>query len=216
MNAAFGTIDDMGRGDPRGPEAMAQHRRRYVVAEIQASQTATGGVNHKWREMERKNDAWAVKVNGRSSSDGQNDYAYPIITLDGTALANNAIVAVQAIYTEEGQLKYLAISTPPSGVFPAKVAAASVLLANQRWSYQITQSTLDSQGIMVPAGTTWTAYNLVEEVTDPPFPALVGVGSGRPQTVTRNPIREGVGVMAAFDPTGIVYFAMPNGYSYTC
>jgi hypothetical protein len=217
INAAFGSIDEGERGDPRGPEAIAGNRRRYVVAEIQATQTQAGGVLHKWREMERKNNAWAVKPNGRSSSDGQADYAYPIITLDGTALAASAVVAVSPIYTEEGKLQYLAISTPPGGTFPAKVETASILTANKRWAYQVTEQTLGTDGVMIAGSTTWTAYNLCEEVDDPPFPGLVGVGSGRPQIVTRNPIRQGVGVMAAFDAAnGTVFFAMPNGYSYSC
>lgn len=104
--------------------------------------------------------------------------------------------------------------------YPAIIVSSTTLVANTRWSYSIAEATVNTgTGVwsVLPSGRSGTAYNGAENNADGPT-GLIGVGQDRGPTssVTRNPIKTLTVVDVALDANGVLYFSMPNGYSFVC
>lgn len=222
LNEAFEAIDQLRKAtDQKLEEQMA--RRRVILAQI----TAKNGDEYAWQEVERTSaTTYAVRPNGRSSAEGANQYANPIVGLGTVNLAVGDNIAITASYTSTGSLFYVPLAVASSGGGGADdfwSIANSTSIGNNRWRYDLSfaEWISSSNDFLVAVSPTRVGYNTVEWAVDS---ASYGVGfipAAIPSQVIRQPIKNGTIVRASKinprDPFNFdLGFTVPNGYRIVC
>lgn len=176
-------------------------------------------------------NVWAQVEGGRTSSDGQSDFAYPAV---GSTLAAGKIVMLfpmnrdsSTISTnpnvKNGTLVFHALETGASSSTRVGRIMSSTSAGQGNWEYTLKDAKATVSGSTV----SWTynasspdfkAYNGAEAPAD--SPTTYGVGmvpnlTPAPQ-MNRKQIRTGVVVTCILDEGGKWVFSVPNGYEVIC
>lgn len=214
LNEAFEAIDAL-RRETDGKIADQAGRRRTILARV----TGKNGDNYKWEEVERTTGTtFATRQGGRNSTEGADDYAYPLVPFGSVTLAIGDSVAIVSGYDASGKLFYVPISAGGSGGLAVIVTGASQSGVGQ-WQYTVKEA-IRSGGLWVekPQATALTARNGAENPID--GGGVYGVGSlivGNIIVVpARQPIRIGTVVLVTQSSDGVLVFSVPNGYRIEC
>lgn len=215
LNEAFEAIDQLRKAtDQKLEEQLA--RRRIVLARITGKQ----GDDYSWEEIERTTGTtYAVRPNGRTSAEGSNQYANPIVGLGQVTLAIGDNVSIASAYSSTGQLYYVPLAVAGGGGAIPAIVLGSSQIGNQQWSYSCKEA-IRSGGFWIqkPNAQTFTALNGAENVPD--ASGVYGVGSRIIGNLLllpeRQPIQNGVTVMVSTSSDGIRFFSVPNGYRIEC
>lgn len=215
LNEAFEAIDQLRKAtDQKLEEQMA--RRRIVLARITGKQ----GDDYSWEEIERTTGTtYAVRLNGRTSAEGSNQYANPIVGLGQVTLAIGDNVSIASAYSSTGQLYYVPLAVAGGGgAIPAIILGSSAEGSGQ-WLYSCKEAI--RQGgfwIQKPNAQTFSARNGAENVPD--ASGVYGVGSRIIGNLLllpeRQPIQNNVVVMVSTSSDGVRFFSVPNGYRIEC
>lgn len=222
LNEAFEAIDQLRKQTDQKLEEQLG-RRRIVLARITGKQ----GDDYSWEEIERTSaTTYAVRPNGRTSVEGGNAYANPIVGLGSVSFAVGDNIAIVASYTASGTLFYVPLAVASSGGGGADdfwSIANSVSLGNNRWRYDLSfaEWISASNDFLVAVSPTRSGYNTAEWAVDS---ASYGVGfipAAIPSQVIRQPIKNGTIVKASRinprDPFNFdLGFTVPNGYRIVC
>jgi hypothetical protein len=158
-----------------------------------------------------------LMTNGKTSSDGTDEFAYPAL---GANLTAGEIVMLVPVYSKDGKLVHKVVRDSVNSSFPAVVQGASVLNVNRQWKYtvkKVTISELPAQAYVGTYGNSFSAYNGPEWNTD--GAGIYGVGmetSSTTATFIRKPIKTGTVVVCTVDLNGVAVFSIPNGYRVNC
>lgn len=220
MNSLFefkAAVESFG---PSGSKNAGKTSNPFVVKVLARNGTTSA---YKWEEAIWNGSDFQSLANGRRSSNGTDDYAFPLISKD--ALATNSYVVVMASVSKEASISRpichpMVSTTTASPVFSAKISSSTQIgTAPLRWRYTWQEMFINSTGTGWTTGTrTGQALNGAEWTTnDGPLVYGVGmeVGTSTTPTLTRKPIRTDVIVMVS-EYGGQYWFSMPNGYKVVC
>ena len=228
LNEAFGYID-LERGSDEMPGMPATDPKLpLVVASITGRDTGTIG-NHSWKEIAWSGSQWTDVDGGRSSTVGENAFAYPARTIAGTELATGSQVTLVPKRTSAGAAYYLALSPPETPTRMVRINGVNqVIIANRMWSYNVRVVNWDPSAI---GGPQWVqvqepypqvAFNGCENAIDDASALSIGVGTVLPVVgsqsglANRMPIKTGTVVLARQKSTSTFEFSIPNGYRFEC
>lgn len=226
LNEAFEAIDQLRKAtDQKLEEQLA--RRRIVLAKITGSSTG----RYSWVEIEKTaGTTFQDRDKGRSSTEGSDPFANPVVPLGGVTLSTNDRLAIASAYDSTGKLYYVPLALAGGGGGGGGGIPARVLdfqeESPQKWRYTLREVYQSTPGIWfdVTNEPDFIAYNGAENTVDGPIPGTIfssyGVGSEVQDGVAvppeRRPIRLNTVVMVGTDRNGGKFFSMPNGYRIRC
>jgi hypothetical protein len=214
LNEAFDAIDQL-RKETDQKLADQMGRRRIVLARITGKQ----GDEYSWQEIERTGTTFALRANGRTSTENGNAYANPVVGLATVTLAIGDNVAIASAYSSTGSLFYVPIAVAGGGGAIPAIILGSTSQGSGQWLYNCKEAIRSgSFWVQKPEADTFSARNGAENVPD--ASGVYGVGSriigNILQTPTRQPIQNGIVVMVATSADGVRFFSVPNGYQIEC
>lgn len=228
LNSAFEKIDDINRSTD-ATSTQSRLAGDVLIGTIIAEQQGTG----KFSFIEVVRDSTAgtsgyssVQNNGlptsRTSSNGVDDYAYPVLATAGITPVVGSTYLLLAQYTTGGQLYYAPV-TFGSGLGQGSFASivSSVSAGSNRWLYTVATAQWNSlnNDWLVSGFNQFSAYNSCEWAVDSTSYGVGFIPAGNPSQVIRQPIKAGTVVTvekASSILPGVVIFSVPNGYRVVC
>ena len=224
MNSLFEFKDAVEGNAPSGGIKPAKTSNPFVAKVL-----AKTGTQYKWEEAVWNGSSFQSLANGRRSSDGVGDYAFPLISLNDITVGSYVVVAasVSAEATISRPICFPMIGSAAAPVFAARItAAAQIGSAPLRWRYNWQEVFVNTTGNGWSNGArTGQALNGAEwTANDGPLVYGVGMEIGATSTAVllRKAIRTDVIVMMSEQSAAVngasaqFWFSTPNGYKVTC